>query len=101
MADGKESTSHEDLETTKTTFSGYSSDEELDIESLRIEALEIAKRVINDLGGLGASINLEFVAHGGYNYVWLLTYLSVSILSYLYIYVLAILSHTGAENRGA
>jgi hypothetical protein len=55
-------------------------EEEIDIESLRIGVLRVASKVAQELGGPAESIAVEYLASGGYNHVWLLTYLPVRTL---------------------
>jgi hypothetical protein len=54
--------------------------EKIDIDSLKVGVLRLAADVAEELGGLEASIAVEYLASGGYNDVWLLTYLPVRTL---------------------
>jgi hypothetical protein len=55
-------------------------EEDVDIESLKAGAMRVAAKVAEGLDGLDTSITLEYLASGGYNHVWLMTYLPVSTL---------------------
>lgn len=55
-------------------------EEEVDIELLKVDALKIAAKVAEGLGGPDTSITLEYLTSGGYNHIWLLIYQPVSLL---------------------
>jgi hypothetical protein len=53
-------------------------EEEEDIERLRDGAMKVATRVVAETYESNHLSSLEYVARGGYNHVWLVTYSMVS-----------------------
>ncbi|OJD25566.1 hypothetical protein ACJ73_03063 [Blastomyces percursus] len=65
------------------------------MELLKVGTLRVAEKIVEMLGGLDISVTLEYLASGGYNHVWLLTYLPVSSASDLLLYI----AHCSAPMR--